>query len=291
MGSAVVVAVVVGLGGCSGGGGGGGGGSEEVSAPALSGGEALTVLRGWAERHNKAITSGDERLWREAVTGALALPVEARVRTYGKLSASAEISLVNPVFYVPRLGGSPKWFGVAALERSGGVEQQVLGVFVRSSGGWRAAHWLTFRGEPPRIAFDAEGYAIAVGDRGLPGAHAKYLARGDEGGVVPDAYSRNARVKGVGDWRGAAGEFTPGPGASYSLRTTDGGALVWYAVQQEQVVSGGTAAGLPVEVRDYLGGRAGKSVAVTWQWLAIGYAPASGKERVLGESVSLVSAR
>jgi hypothetical protein len=287
----VVAAVLVALAGCSGSDARGGGAPEEVSgSPALPADEPLKVLRGWVERHNKAITSGDERLWREAVTGALALPVQARVRTYGKLAASAQISLANPVFYVPR-SGSPRWFSVAALERAGRTEQQVLGVFVRSGGVWRAAHWLTFKGEPPRIAFDPEGYAIAVDDRGLPGAHAGYLARGDETGVMPDAYSRNARTKAVGDWDGAPGTFTPGPGPSYALRTQDGGALVWYAVRQEQVLKGGTAAGLPVEARDHLDGRPGKTVTLTWQWLAIGYAPRSGKARVLGESVSLVSAR
>jgi hypothetical protein len=217
------------------------------------------------------------------------------VRTYGKLPASAEISLSNPVFYVPRLVGFPKWFGVAGLERSGGKDQQVLGVFVKVRQGddWRAAHWLTFQGKPPQLAYDRDGYAIVGSDRGLPAAHAKYLARGDESAVMPDAYSRDTRTKKIGDWTASPATFAPGPGASYALRTQDGGSLVWYGLRQEQTLAGGTEGTLPAEVGDYLGkdgDEAGKTLRVSWQWLGLGYAPSSGKARVLGESVSLASA-
>jgi hypothetical protein len=200
------------------------------------------------------------------------------------------------VFYVPRLDGFPKWFGIAALERSGGNDQQVLGVFVQSEkkDDWRAAHWLTFQGQPPQLAYDAQGYAIPAPDRGLPAAHAKYLASGDESAVVPDAYSRNARTKKIGDWTSEPGTFTPGPGSSHALRTKDGGSLVWYGLKQEQTLTDGEEDALPAEVRDYLtenDDKPGKTLRTTWQWLAIGYAPVSGKARVLGESVSLTAAR
>ncbi|MEU8797870.1 hypothetical protein [Spirillospora sp. NPDC048819] len=235
------------------------------------------------------------RLWRDAVTGALEAPVTARVRTYGKLPKSAEISLANPVFYVPRQDDRPKWFGVAAVERSGGEEQQVLGIFVKADARWRAAHWLTFQGRPPQLAYDREGYAIPASDRGLPAAHANYLENGDESALVPDVYSSNARSQEQGDWTVDSGTITPGPGSSYALRTKDGGSLVWYGLKQEKVLSGGTASTLPEEVRDYLAkdddAAGGGTLRTSWQWLVIGYAPASGKGRVLGESVSLTSAR
>ncbi|WP_165965582.1 hypothetical protein, partial [Actinomadura bangladeshensis] len=273
----------------------GGGAEKPGGAPAITADESVKVLREWTERHNEAITSGDAGLWRKAVMGALEAPVSARVRTYGKLSASAEISLSNPVFYVPRLDGFPKWFGVAALERSSGDDQQVLGVFVKAKKGddWRAAHWLTFQGKPPQLAYDREGYAIPAPDRGLPTAHARYLADGDESAVVPDAYSRDARTKKVGDWTAGPATFTPGPGTSYALRTQDGGSLVWYGLRQEQTLTDGAEATLPAEVGDYLEkdrDEPGKTLRVSWQWLAIGYAPSAGKARVLGESVSLASA-
>ncbi|MER7541395.1 hypothetical protein ABTW95_00135 [Spirillospora sp. NPDC127506] len=272
------------------------GAKEPSGEPAVTAGESLDVLKDWTARHNEAITSGDERQWREAVTGALEAPVGARVHTYGKLPKTAEISLANPVFYVPRLDGFPKWFGVAALERSAGGEQQILGVFVKAKkgDGWRAAHWLTFQGQPPQLAYDEEGYAVPAPDRGLPAAHAKYLASGDESAVVPDAYSRNARAKKIGDWTSEPGGFTPGPGPSYALRTKDGGSLVWYGLKQEQTLTGGADDTLPAEVRDYLDkndDKPGKTLRTSWQWLAIGYAPPSGKARVLGESVSLTAAR
>lgn len=280
----------------SGGTGRGARGAEPSGEPAVGVEESFKVLSEWAARHNEAITSGDMRVWREAVTGALEAPVSARVRVYGKLPESARISLANPVLYVPRSGGFPKWFGVAALERSGGKDQQVLGVFVKADakGGWRAAHWLTFRGAPPQLAFDRQGYAIPAADRGLPASHADYLASGDESGVEPDTYSADARTKRYGDWEGQPGKFTRGPGPSYALRTEDGGSLVWYGLKQEMTLTGGDVATLPAEVRDYLakdGEKPGGTLRTTWQWLVIGYAPVSGKGRVLGESVSLVSAR
>ncbi|XRQ11301.1 hypothetical protein ACN3XK_10555 [Actinomadura welshii] len=251
------------------------------------------MLEEWTEQHNEGVTSGDEKVWRETVAGALEGPVRARVRTYGGLPESAEISLANPVFYVPRQDAYPKWFGVAALERSGSEEQQVLGVFVKkdAKGRWRAAHWLTFKGRPPQLAQDREGYVPTAPDRGLPAAHAKFLRDGDQSAIVPDAYSSNAREGDVGDWTVESEEVTVGPGASYALRTEDGGSMVWYGLQQEKVLTGGDGDTLPREVRDQLGGEPGGTLRTTWQWLVIGYAPPSGKGRVLGQSVSLIAAR
>ncbi|MFA1548546.1 hypothetical protein [Actinomadura chokoriensis] len=291
-----LAALLLAVAGCSESGPAAGAGSKEPSGkPAVTAEESLKILEAWTGRHNKGITSGDERQWRDTVTGSLEAPVSARVRTYGRLPESAEISLMNPVFYVPRLDGFPKWFGVAALERSGGKEQQVLGVFVKTGkpDDWRAAHWLTFQGKPPQLAYDPQGYARAASDRGLPAAHAKYMGSGDESTLVPDAYSRSARAKRIGDWKAGPGEFASGPGASYALRTSDGGSLVWYGLKQERTLAGGREDTLPREVGDYLAkndDKPGDRLRVTWQWLVIGYAPPSGKGRVLGESVSLASA-
>ena len=261
---------------------------EPSGRPVITAEESRKVLEDWTERHNEAITSGDARLWRGTVTGALEAPVTARVRTYGKLPKSARISLSNPVFYVPRQDDGPTWFGVAALERSGGKDHQILAVFVKKAD-WRAAHWLTFQGRPPQLAHDRQGYAIPASDRDLPTAHANYLKTGDQSALTPDAYSSNARAENQGDWTVTPGAITPGPGPSYALRTEDGGSLVWYALKQEKTLAGGTTATLPTELRDHLNksNDKPKTLRTTWQWLAIGYTPPTGKARVLGESVSL----
>ncbi|MFC6884139.1 MULTISPECIES: hypothetical protein [Actinomadura] len=269
--------------------------AADTGDPAVSADESGKVLDAWAERHNEAITSGDERLWRDTVAGALAAPVGARVRTYGKMPGSAKISLHNPVLYVPRQEGYPKWFAAALLERSDGKEQQILAVFVqeRAKDDWRAAHWLAFKGRPPELAYDSQGYAIPASGRDLPAAHAAYLTAGDESGLVPDQVSVKARATARGDWRTGPGRVTPGPGVPYALRTKDGGSLVWYGLTQRQELTGGSASRLPGELRDYLakdGDDPEGTVQAMWQWLAIGYSPAAGKGRVLGESVSLTSA-
>ncbi|MBO2448362.1 hypothetical protein J4573_14755 [Actinomadura barringtoniae] len=280
--------------------------AEPTVSPAVGTDESFKVLKDWVARHNRAITTGDEKLWRDTVTGSLEAPVSVRVRTYGKLPGSSKISLFNPVLYVPRQASYPKWFAAAALsgaagrghggetQRSGGKDQQVLALFVRTSAkdDWRAAHWLTFKGKPPELAYDAQGYAIPAPDRGLPAAHGAFLASGDTSGFSPDAYSAKSRTPTYGNWQTPPGRYTPGPGPSYALRTKDGGSLVWYGLSQSQTFTGGTESTLPQELRNYLTKKkvdAGSTVQATWQWLAIGYAPVSGKGTVLGESVSLAA--
>ncbi|KAB2351467.1 hypothetical protein [Actinomadura rudentiformis] len=271
--------------------------AEPADKAMVTADEGARILKDWTARHNKAVTSGDERLWRAAVTGGLAAPVSARVRTYGRLPASTRITLLNPVLYVPRqTGGAAKWFAVAALQRSGGKEQQVLALFTRSGDKdlWRAAHWLTFKGKPPELAYDAQGYAIPAPDRGLPAAHAAFLASGARSAFTPDAYTMGARTASYGNWKADAGRIAPGPGTSWALRTKDGGSLVWYGLTQQRTLTGGTEQSLPADVRNYLiraKRRPGGTVQAGWQWLAIGYAPATGKSTVLGESVSLTTAR
>ncbi|WP_157431783.1 hypothetical protein [Actinomadura hibisca] len=276
----------------------GGGEAERTPTgdPAVTVEESARALKDWMSRHNKALTSGDEKRWRDTVTGALAAPVEARVKTYGGLPESARISLLNPVLYVPRQNGYPRWFGAAALERTEeGKEQQILAVFVRTAEKepWRAAHWLTFKGRPPEVAYDAEGYAVPADDRALPAAHAAYLTSGDQTALTPDAYSTKARERKQGDWRAEQGRFSAGPGASYALKTKDGGSLVWYGLRQEQTLKGGSMGTLPGDLRSYLE-RAdidpGEKLRADWQWLAIGYSPVNGRASILGESVSLTDA-
>ncbi|MEU5877377.1 hypothetical protein [Spirillospora sp. NPDC047279] len=264
--------------------------------PAVTAAEADKVLKDWTARHNKAVTSGDERQWRAAVTGGLEAPVSARVRAYGRLPATTRIALLNPVLYVPRNGGGKtSWFAAAALQRSGGREQQVLALFVRAGpkDSWRAAHWLTFKGKPPELAYDSEGYAIPAADRGLPAAHAAYLTSGDQTAFTPDAYTAKARTPSYGGWKPSRARYTPGPGPSYALRTKDGGSLVWYGLTHKTALSGGSTGNLPADIRNQLTRTKTKpsgAIQAGWQWLAIGYSPASGKGTVLGESVSLTTA-
>ncbi|GAA2623016.1 hypothetical protein SMC26_01485 [Actinomadura fulvescens] len=271
--------------------------AEPADKPVVTADEAGRILKDWTARHNKAVTSGDERLWRSAVTGGLEAPVSARVRTYGRLAASTRITLLNPVLYVPRQtgGAASKWFAVAALQRSGGKEQQILALFVRSGDKdpWRAAHWLTFKGKPPELAYDPQGYAIPAPDRGLPTAHAAFLASGDRSAFTPDAYTAGARTPSYGNWRADPGRVSPDRGGSWALRTKDGGSLVWYGLTQQRTLTGGTEQALPTDIRNHLiraKTKPGGTVRANWQWLAIGYAPPTGKATVLGESVSLTAA-
>lgn len=272
-------------------------------APAVSVEESYQVLKDWAERHNKAVASGDEDDWRDLTTGALQGPMTARARTYGRLPDSERISLRNPALYVPRLTGHPRWFAAAALDDVGGQRQQVLVLFqqAKPKEPWRAAHWLVFRGDPPKLDYDGQGYAIPAVDESLATGHAGYLSTGDQSLLRPDRFTRQARDEarrsaGPSGWSTTT-RFGPDRHPVYALRTDDGGSLVWYAVERRQTfkASGGARPDtLPADVRAYLtkaGRLSATKVEATWTWLCIGYVPPQGAGHVLGESVRLADVR
>ncbi|SEF95106.1 hypothetical protein SAMN04489712_102609 [Thermomonospora echinospora] len=301
-GPLVLVAVLTG--GCTGGGSDIGPDSDEAGrAPAVSVAESYRILRDWAERYNKAVASGDEDDWRDLTTGALRGPMTARARTYGRLPDSERISLRNPALYVPRLDGHPKWFAAAALDDVGGAAQQVLVLFrqEKAKEPWRAAHWLVFRGAPPKLDYDGHGYAIPAADGSLPSGHAAYLSTGDQSLFRPDRFTRQARDKAKrsdapSGWS-VTTRFGPDRHPVHGLRTDDGGSLVWYAVEQRRTFKAngsGRPDTLPADVRAHLTKAQRLSatrIEATWTWLAIGYVPPQGTANVLGESVRLSDVR
>ncbi|MBW8487546.1 hypothetical protein [Actinomadura parmotrematis] len=280
VGAASACALALALAGCSGGESTQGAPLGAAASPAIGADASLRTVTAWAKAYNGG---GNSR--RDAVTGALA----AAVRAGG--GPSGDVELRDPVFYVPRLAGYPRWFAAAAPAG----KKQALAVFVQDKAGdaWRAAHWIETAGRLPEPSFDAQGYAVAADDRALPTAHADYLASGDQSALVPDAASARARAAKVGGWKAEPGRFSPGPGASYALRTKDGGALVWYGLTQQQTLTGGDRGDLPADVRarlDERGASPDGKVRTSRQWLVLGTAPLEGRSRVLDESVALTDA-
>src|SRR5512139_2203556 len=153
----------------------------DETPPAVSAEESAKVLADFGTGYSAATRSGDLRDWRTVVTDGLGDAFAAQARIYGRQPGAEPVRLLNPAFYVPRLSGYPRWFAVAALEQSGNRSDQVLLLFVRknSADRWRAAHRLAFKGRPPSVDLDEQGYARTIGSpavSGLPAAHAAYLS-------------------------------------------------------------------------------------------------------------------
>lgn len=275
-------------GGCS-------GGQDDLSTgpsatpagePAVAVRRAQTVLNGWAKRFNKAVDSGAEADLHAVTTGPLRDFLAGRIRLGGGLPKSERIALRNPVLYVPRQTDHPRWFAVAALDDVGGAARQVLVLLEQTRTGdpWRAAHLMTFKGRPPELDFDAEGYAIPADGESLPSGHTEYLTTGDRSAFTPDAFTRAAHQRA----RGSDAVFRPTRHEVRALRTEDGGTLAWYAIEQRRTFTAGDRA-LPADVRAHLSSsrlRAAR-VTATWTWLVIGYAARQGGGHALGESVHL----
>lgn len=271
--------------------------AKPTAPPAISAQESRRVLDEWTTRHNEAVGSDDAAAWRTAVTGALGGVVTARVITHGGLEPSAEIALHNPVFYVPRVASYPKWFAVAALQQSGGAGRQALLLFTRGGAKeeWRVAHSLTFKDRPPQVKLDEQGYAVTAPDGGLPAAHAAYLTSGQAGDAfIADTFSARGRAPKFKGWS-STHRFAAGEHGTYALRTADGGALVWYDIEQSQQLTstGGGRRTLPPALRDYLVRKPdvrGSPLTASWTWQVLGYLPPSGAGRAMGQTIGLTDA-
>jgi hypothetical protein len=216
------------------------------------------------------------------------------------------------VLYVPRLRGLPRWFAVSALEHTGGAERPLFAVFVQKSAAsaWRLSSRVYFHGEPPKIATDEQGYAVAVDPdtstlattpAALPAAHAAYLDRGNDDAIRPGDTARSWRTAEAGQEKRLRGHGVTVTGRSsptgypvYALRTTDGGAIVTYSLRRTTTYTAtgsGDVAVLPADVRAYLHGRTGHRVTATWVWRAVAYLPVRGRATVLIEAFDLASAQ
>jgi hypothetical protein len=300
--------------GCAGGSGAPAATDPSSARPAISADGSVQVLADYVKRYNEAVGSGDSAAWRGLASDALGAAASAQIKIGGgRPPKLPTISLTNPVFYVPRLTGSKAWFAVAALEHDGSARNPVFLLFTRSgaTAPWRAATRLYFRGNPPRIATDAQGYAITVNPKtqtnpfttpsGLPAEQANYLEFGDTRSIAAGRFTsdwrkseRQAEATMRSHGISAADRFAASEYPVYALRTTDGGALVFYALERTEtlVLTGGTGtSALPTDIRAYLGGRSGGQIIATWMWRTVAYLPTQGQASVIFQSMDLTSAR
>jgi hypothetical protein len=283
--------------------------------PAISPAESQRVLSGYTTRQNRAALSGDGTAWRGGLTGPLEATAGTALRVNGgRPPEQGQITLLAPVLHVPRLSGFPKWFSATATEQRSGVpgrkSRVVLLVFVRrdARSRWQAAHrlYLPARTKAPRPATDDQGYVavpgrddrLAVAPQRLADLHSQYLSSGIPTKLFGPGPATSGRRRAVqqakaaaraGGWRTAftvvAGEYP-----AYVLRAAAGGALVWYALDETETLTGAPPESVPVDVRTLLAGRTGQEVRIRRLRLVYAHVQAKGGVQVLATTAGLVGA-
>ncbi|MBC6456810.1 hypothetical protein [Actinomadura sp. HBU206391] len=263
----VPLSLIVALTSCSGSGVGPG---DPSPAPPLTLSEAREVLNKYESTNNQANKALDDKLLASAETGAqLDMDTAAYKLRRATKQSFTQFNYAKPAFFIPRLNSHPRWFAVGAASREArtgsrkgtgrqrALEHQHALLFVQDKAGaaWRlAADPYPTGGPIGGVAVDKDGYATSVsaGDQQLAlapskiaAAHAALLTSGPKspaaagigaGPHTTQAYealkkatSQFSRV-GVG----LTSLFAPSTAPVYALRTTDGGALVWYVLQQNE---------------------------------------------------------
>ncbi|MCE7081315.1 hypothetical protein [Streptomyces sp. ST2-7A] len=229
---------------------------ENAVVPALTPEEAAEVLARYADIGNEANPVYDAELNREIDTGPLGEINQAGHRARHAVHPEGNpnyrpLDFTDVRFAIPRQAGWPKFFLADAESGRAGDDNRWLLVFTRNSieEEWRASYLAVVPpGDTPEPLLDGDGWAEAVpvtGEAGrLSGAYADFLAgastgnAGEAGNIV---FAEGRHTSGEVERReqeGTRPEFVVQYGdlaaeaaahAPVGLRTTDGGALVFFA--------------------------------------------------------------
>jgi hypothetical protein len=274
--------------------------------PALTKAQAEQVLAHYQSVNNQANGNLDGDLLSTVETGAqLDMDRAAYLLRRARNDKYPAFTYSAPAYYIPRQSDFPKWFAVDTV--SGRTRHALLFVQDRSGGPWLLA------GDPfpasglTGIALDKDGYATAVtpddthaalAPEKVAGAHAATLTSGATG-MAPGPYttdSRNALVKvqtGL-QRRGVTltADFAPDRQRAYALRTTDGGALVWYVLRQTEKYDMNTAGavGSGGDLTGLVNGRVGRHLDTTALIQYLATVPSHGSPQVIGSYRKAVQA-
>ncbi|MFJ5528662.1 hypothetical protein [Streptomyces sp. NPDC093261] len=245
-------------------------GEREV-VPTATRPEAARALKDFLAAYNKADKTYDRAQDADRVTGALA-DIDA-----GKLEAGhrtnpdgnpghVPLKLTDATFTIPKKAGWPRWFVADAHANKGSADAHWLLVFTRTDPDkvW-AVSYLTILapGDVPTFEKDKDGWAkpvtaddaaLAVRPRGLAAAYASYLRSGGNT-FAPGPHTSQFRAGRLASAKrpGLARQYLDQPltGGAYAplgLRTTDGGALVFFATRRYEKQT--AAAGVNITIGD-----------------------------------------
>ncbi|WP_345672987.1 hypothetical protein, partial [Streptomyces phyllanthi] len=248
---------------------------EREILPAATRAEAARALKDFTSAYNKADKTYDRSQDADRVTGALADIDGAKLKAGSKNSpdgnpSHAPLTLTDAKFTIPEKAGWPRWFVADTAANKGAKDARWLLVFTRSDADdvW-AVSYLTIldADDVPTFKTDGDGYAqpvtaddaaLAIAPDDLGDAYATYLrskpAASAAGEVfAPGTYTsewragrrKNARKPGLA--RQYIDEpLTKGDYAPVGLRTTDGGALVFFATHHYEKQTAAPGVDLPV---------------------------------------------
>lgn len=246
---------------------------ERALVPAVTKAEAAKALERFTRLNNDAKRSYDPAVLAKAETGALGAMdqagLTARHTNHPEGNpAAVPLTLTDARFLIPKQRGWPRWFAADALSSSAGGSRWLL-VFQRAavSDSWKVSYLAVVGpGGMPKFTLDHDGYAepVPLDGSGLlvePGrlsaAYTSYLQSGTAATLAfadgtQTSQVRQQRRKSAGtsaavtayaDQPVGAGEFPP-----VGLRTTDGGAVVFFASRHQSRLT--TPPGKPLKVDD-----------------------------------------
>lgn len=239
-------------------------GEREV-VPTATRTEAARALKDFTTAYNKADEANDRSLDADRVTGPLgdidgAKLKAARQNNPGGNPAYTPLKLTDAKFAIPEKAGWPRWFVADTAANKGLTDSRWLLVFTRGSANdvWQVSYLTVFAAaDIPEFQQDKAGWAqpvsaddaaLAVRPEKLSRAYTTYLQGGGDlfaPGVHTSQWrtQRSANASKPGLARQYIDEpLTSGDYAPVGLRTTDGGALVFFTTRryEKQTAAQGT---------------------------------------------------
>lgn len=231
---------------------------EREIVPTVTRADAARALKEFTAAYNKADKTYDRAADAERVTGALA-DIDGAKLTAGRKNspegnpAHSPLKLTDAKFTIPEKAGWPRWFVADTAANKGLKDTRWLMVFTRSDANdvW-AVSYLTIvnASDVPKFEKNKDGFAepvteddaaLAIAPRELGEEYATYLKATGSGGSGSETFAPGTHTS---VWRTDREKKSRQPGlarqyideplskdayAPVGLRTTDGGALVFFA--------------------------------------------------------------
>jgi hypothetical protein len=230
-------------------------GTSGAPAPQLTPAQARQAFNAFLPSFNAMLRNHDAKLVPQLTVGA-----ETQVQTFAARNAAGlpVPAQVSDQFYVPRLSSYPRWFAAIGTTRSQGTSGGDLFLMVQSrhGGPWQEAEVMTWFGPAAAqlsgIAVDPQGYATAVDPAAtslaippgqLPAQYTQFIggAQGASSSVFAPGDATTGWIAGkrtvvtaapAKGWQ-ASFAYTVPALPVFALRTTSGGALVFFAFDQD----------------------------------------------------------
>lgn len=225
---------------------------ERVKLPAVTKAEAAKVVESFIKTNNRANRDLDAKLNGTIETGPLGAIDQAGLKARKKVHPEGNpeyspLKFSDTRYLIPQQAGWPKFFVANALSNRG--DERWLVVFTRDSvdARWKATYLAVLPEEAvPTFARDDEGYVAAVpldesSGLALPPArlsraYTRYLKTGKGDDFAPGQYTTKLREERQKQERTPKvwNDFLDqpadkGPFAPLGLRTSDGGAVVFFS--------------------------------------------------------------